>query len=479
MLEDHCAPLLQLSNHNISTYEEWSEQIGEHFNITKIAEASFGEVYRLSLREQIPQLSRNDESVFKVIPLKPPEELLPKEARKRTVALRRAEAMSSPEDVASEIKLLQRMTSVPGFTNFRDVRVLCGRPPNALIDAYKSYNTHQKAQRKDLSIFPDPAKQSSYSKDQLWAVIEMQDAGTDLERYVESGACHTVWSVWDVFWQVVLSMAKGEEEAEFEHRDLHLGNICVRDPDHSARSRKLHQQTIDPKRKFGFTQVETTIIDYTISRCILSSVLTSAQSSLLASESEIDPEIEHAVAYTDLDLPSHASLFTGDSGDEYQYDIYRYMRSTLHLSQPLANFTSLSSTWRRTSQPKSWKHFCPLTNLVWLHFVLYKLLEQVEWPSAEKQPNRKTKRHQHAVWKRANDLEHILLRVQSLLEPAVLGTDDDLLSASNLVALALTEGWLDARDVVGTTQDSELVGSASADDGLALSFEALRVDDGV
>ena len=428
--ETHCLDLLSLSSHSITPFAEWSSQLTNHFNITKIAEASFGEVYRLSLLQELPGLASRDESVFKIIALKPPTETLPTQKRQREATLKKAVAMSAPADVASEVKLLQRMSSIPGFTNFRDVRIVQGRPPPTFIQAFKAFNAIQKAKQKDLSTFPDPARKTSYADDQLWAVIEMQDAGTDLERCVENGSCSTIWTVWDVFWQVVLSLAKGEEGAEFEHRDLHLGNICVRSStefDHADVA-----TAVEAKRKLGFTSVETTLIDYTISRASMLSDWTSA-------EDGADQEVAH------IDLSKDSALFEGDSTDEYQYEIYRYMRSALFLDDALAVFEERRQEAMESG--RTWQGFHPQTNLVWLHFVLYKLLEQVEWPSATKAPAKKAKR-EHAVWKRANDLEHVLLRLQELLDPSVI-CKNDVASSRGLIGLALNEGWLDVEDVVG------------------------------
>jgi len=406
-----------------------------HFTVAKIAEASFGEVYRLSLIDPIDNFSRSDESVLKIIALKAPACTIPNDKKKRAAALKKAEAMSNPDDVANEVKLLQRMSSIPGFTNFRDVRVLQGRPAPAFAQAFKEYNAGQKAKKKDLSHFPDPAKKASYSDDQLWAVIEMQDAGSDLERYVESGQSTSVWSTWDIFWQVVLSLAKGEEGAEFEHRDLHLGNICVRQrPSPGTTQAPPAEDPIDIKRKLNFTNLETTIIDYTISRALMP---------------------DASIAYHDLS--QDPSLFEGDSTQEYQYDIYRYMRGAVFLDNAVADQTyfanRLASSSNSSSTPTSWRHYHPITNLVWLHFVLYELLEQLTWPSAGRAPPKKKSRQAHAVWKRANDLERTLLTVQDLLQPEVLGRSG-VRAASDLVGLALAEGWLDVKDVVGEGGES-------------------------
>lgn len=429
--ESHCSSLLHLSSHPLTPFSSWSTEISEHFTVTKIAEASFGEVYRLSLRIVLPDFDRSEESVFKVIALRPPESTFPK-GKKRKAALEKAEMMSAPLDVANEVKLLQRMSSIPGFTNFRDLRILQGRPPEAFIEAFHSFNVLQETKGKDLSHFPDPSKKANYAADQLWAIIEMQDAGTDLEQLVEGGNCAPIWDVWDVFWQVVLSLAKGEEGAEFEHRDLHLGNICV------SRRQDGSGMDIDVKKKLGFTGIETTIIDYTISRCCMQ---------------------DDSIAFLDLDRDS--TLFEGDSTEEYQYDIYRYMRGVMYLDAAY----SCPTEEEVKESGRNWEQFHPQTNLVWLHLVLYKLLEQMQWPSSKRAPAKKMK-EKHKVWKRACDLEYVLSRVQELLDPEAI-CENGIRSARDLVVLAIEEEWLDCMDVVGEDVED--------DEELARQFETLEV----
>lgn len=425
----HCSELLETSAHGITSFSSWSEQLSSHFQITKIAEASFSEVYRLHLKAELSDFSVHDESVFKVIPLRPPEITLPMDKRKRQAAMKRQANMSHPSAVSNEVKLLHRMSNIPGFTNFRDVRVVQGRPPKTFVEAFKDFNVQQKARMKDVSLLPDPAKKTSYANEQLWAIIEMQDAGYDLEQYIESGQCTSIWKIWDIFWQVTVTLAKGEEGAEFEHRDLHLGNICVRE-----KSEELLDW--DPKRKLNFENLETTVIDYTISRARLS---------------------DDSVAYHDLAADN--SLFEADGTVEYQYDIYRYMRGAVMMEDPYAEADG--SREALPSKNRSWQQYHPVTNLIWQHFALFKLLEQVSWPSATKAPPRRQK-EEHAKWKRANDLEHILRRVRQLLDPARL-CRDELRSASDLIALALRECWLDYENIVDTSQ----LGSTSLADDLS------------
>ena len=155
-------------------------------------------------------------------------------------------------------------------------------------------------------------------------------------------------------------------------------------------------------------------------------------------------------------------LFEGDSSEEYQYDIYRYMRGALFLDNPYADF----SMPPEPHSERSWQQYHPITNVIWLHFILYKLLEQVEWPSATKAPPKRAK-SEHVRWKRENDLEYILLRVQDLLDPGVV-CQSELRSASDLVGLALRECWLDVEDVVGAGAD---------DSGLVAQLEGLDIEE--
>jgi serine/threonine-protein kinase haspin len=500
---EHCASLLELTAYPVSSFSEWANDLNEDFSLVKIAEASFGEVYRLSLQPEAAEdtdlaLSRNDESVLKVIALTQPAETLPKSKRDRERALKQAENMSKPNDVASELKLLQRLSDIPGFTNFRDLRVLRGRPPAPFATAFTAFNEAQRAAKKELSIFPDPAKKASYSKDQLWAVIEMQDAGTDLEKLVAQGISSNIWVVWDVFWQVVLALAKGEEEAEFEHRDLHLGNICVRTPE------VVDEAKIDISKSLGFTSFEATLIDYTVSRASM------IPASMVSEATETKDD---SVAYIDLANDPH--LFYGDSAEEYQYDIYRYMRGSIYYSSPYASFPNdgTSATSHESEAPqvegecededqepqlptapsaeematieretgRSWRQFHPQTNLCWLHYVLFMMLEQMHWPSSMKAPSKKSKPEAHARWKRARELENALLRVQESLDPGWLGEEGSLIRSGEIVAWAVEEGWLRVEDVVGDNGDFEEFGDEievvqeAEEDDLARQLEGLAL----
>ncbi|KAI4714032.1 hypothetical protein J4E89_001482 [Alternaria sp. Ai002NY15] len=522
----YASPLLALSDRKkLLGFQEWSDELEPHFQVTKIAEASFSEVYRLSAIS--PANGLKEESVLKLVALKtPPAVPLPSQLHTRAVRDREAQLekemeqreqddayKSQVDDVASEVKLLQNLTHIPGFTVFRDLTIVQGRPSASFNDAWKEWNKARPRGKK--SEFPDPSKKTSYDEYQLWAVVEMQDAGTDVEKIMETGGMSSIWEAWDVFWGVAISVGKAEEACQFEHRDLHLGNICVR----SSRSGGdvLQPSIKDPlRRKLRFTGLDTTVIDYTLSRAdILASLSRSRRTSVMShvSSSTAASASEEMVDVAYLDLNKDPALFEGDASEEYQYEIYRYMRGAALFDNPLqyepldipqeehveeeeleqAPVTPRRSPRKNThirfdsgddepqmprrsprkhseetvldvtpipteeeSEEDVWRGFHPKTNLVWMHFLLHKLLNHLAAVSSA--PHHVSSRpvlskhgevDKKKVEKKAMRLYKVLQNVSELLCPVALGREESLGSVKELVVLALEERWVRVEDVAG------------------------------
>ncbi|KAJ4383468.1 hypothetical protein N0V86_001517 [Didymella sp. IMI 355093] len=495
----HVSTLLPYSDaRRITTFEQWSSELEPLFEITKIAEASFSEVYRLSAISATTGL--REESVLKVVALKTPAgEPLPCQKSERAVRdmdKQIAKEMEEREeknwykshvaDVLSEVKLLQNLNYIPGFTNFRDLTVLQGRPSSAFCNAWKAWNKERPRGKK--SYFADPSKKTSYEDTQLWAVVEMQDAGIDCEKLMEAEGLGTIWEIWDVFWGVCLSVAKAEEACQFEHRDLHMGNICVR----SSRCSRNHvmQPTVkDPlRRKFRFTGLETTVIDYTLSRAdiVAHDRTASSPSSLSIASTSSSPFTGTEVAYLDLNVDP--ALFEGDASEEYQYEIYRYMRGAALYNNPLQNepspepeppatprrsprknthirFGEIPETPQKPSPSSQdtnvWRRFHPKTNLVWTHFLLHKLLNHLKGYEPEQLSGQDIMVNVELgkdagipaaalrVKAKAVELHARLQRVSELLCPVALGQEGSLGSVKELVLLAVEERWLRVKDVSG------------------------------
>ncbi|KAF2821905.1 hypothetical protein CC86DRAFT_373652 [Ophiobolus disseminans] len=485
----YASPLLSMTDTNkIKAFDQWSTELEGVFDVTKIAEASFSEVYRLSTTSLSG--TSNQESVLKLVALKtPPDIPLLCQSHTRTVrdregqiAKERAEReekdqwKSEVDDVVSEVKLLHNLAHIPGFTNFRDLTILQGRPTPFFAKAWKAWNKSRTRGKK--SEFPDPSKKTSYEETQLWAVIEMQDAGTDCEKLMENGGLSSIWEVWDVFWGVCLSVAKAEETCKFEHRDLHMGNICVR-------SSRLNSDVLDTTikdpthRKFRFTGLETTVIDYTLSRADILASPSRRSSSSSAGTVTSSSSISDSANVAYLDLDKDPALFTGDASEEYQYEIYRYMRGAALYNNPLQSSPPDPTSEPRRSPRKNthirfdsqessqkpvlvggsaWSQFHPKTNLVWAHFLLHKLLAHLD--SSANTPDQLSTKQIMAdvedkgseplkVKKKALKLHSILKKVSELLCPVALGRQESLGSVKDLVLLAIDERWLRTGDVVG------------------------------
>lgn len=121
---------------------------------------------------------------------------------------------------------------------------------------------------------------------------------------------------------MAISLAVAESQFQFEHRDLHWGNVLVAPTTESTLTYHLNGKSVEI-RTYG---IKATIIDYTLSRIVY-------KNCCLFQDLAADPEIFEA------------------EGD-YQYDIYRLMR------QKTKNY---------------WAVFEPYTNVLWLHYIIDKM----------------------------------------------------------------------------------------------------------
>lgn len=295
----------QLAARGVQKFSSWAARSEAAFDPVKIAEGSYGEVYKLRLKEDIckrnmsksrlAKLREYGEGVFKVVPLR---------AQKGPGSKK----FTTIDEIVAEVKLLKLLDPIPGFARFREVHVVQGRFPPSFQAAWDSY----KAAGKDCEN-PNPANKRAYSDQQLWAILEMDDAGVELEKFKWS----SVFQVYDIFWGVAMGLARAEEYALFEHRDLHLGNICLRStrPDGDMQLlADIDANQLEASSGFGISSLETTIIDYSLSRAELR--LTD------------DPEERVDVASTDLDSKGLFDAIGRDEAEILQRNTYRlYVRT--------------------------------------------------------------------------------------------------------------------------------------------------------
>ncbi|KAJ3182589.1 hypothetical protein HDU85_002690 [Gaertneriomyces sp. JEL0708] len=382
------------------------------------------------------------------------------------------EEQSSAHAVLQETLITKHVSRLPGFLSLCRLHICQGRWTAAMIRAWRRYaeSRHQTGDGSDRShdhagaddglksnrrrrgrggrrcqaTIPQPPTAATTGRTQLSAVLVIPYAGTDLEMFefgkrengerMERGEMEE--EVWCVLRQVVSALGNAELEGEFEHRDLHWGNVLLtrvenddqNTDDGGGKVRKgmtfvvptsnggcrlnsninsgittgavSTEKGRDDKKEQRCRRVVTlpppkvrvTLIDYTLARLsyrrtqsrntqndndTYHNTDTNSDTPPPPSQSSNGPR---SVLYTPLTDPD---LFTG-SGDP-QYDVYRAMRDlvvtspkTQKLTSTATTSTSSTSTSTSMSETEGWAGFYPRTNVLWVLYLIDKCLEKIQ-----------------------------------------------------------------------------------------------------
>lgn len=185
----------------VQKFDSWAARAGNALEVVKLAEGSYGEVYKLRLREEVcrremsksklARLRAYGDGVFKVVPL-------------RAQSGPGSKKFTSVEEIVSEVKMLKYLDPIPGFARFREIHVVQGRFPDSFQAAWDHYK-----KTKDDCMNPNPSSKRAYPDTQLWAIVEMDDAGCELEKFSWS----SIFQIYDIFWGVAMALARAEEYA--------------------------------------------------------------------------------------------------------------------------------------------------------------------------------------------------------------------------------------------------------------------------
>ncbi|OAX79753.1 HASPIN protein kinase [Emergomyces africanus] len=383
-LNNYVRPILKeatspISSRGIQRFASWARRAGDMFTVEKIAEGSYGEVYQLRLsrdiskcnlsKSRLARLKAYKDGVFKIIPLR----------AQRGVGSKK---FTTVREIVSEVQMLKLLDPIPGFARFREVHVVQGRFPDAYQQAWTRYSQTNESD----CLNPDPGKAKSYPDTQLWAILEMDNAGCELEKFPWS----STFQVYDIFWGVALALARAEQFAAFEHRDLHLGNICIKPTKNGGNimadlSRAGSGAFEGGHTGFGLSGLETTIIDYSLSRAELQPVDSLDEDGV--PEAERRDSAVTDIAWSDLDKRQIFGAIGRDEDEKLLRDTYRYMRSEVYHQD------NLLSPIQPPTKPRQWKGYNPRTNLIWLSFLLQMLLKQQK-PSGAYQPGNQQQQQQ-------------------------------------------------------------------------------------
>ncbi|CAK7266119.1 hypothetical protein SEPCBS57363_001934 [Sporothrix epigloea] len=384
----------------------WADMCPPGDRIEKIAEASYAEVYRVT--------NERGTSIIKAIRLTSP-------IRPQTKAQLRSglvdEEPHNEEDLRGELTISEWLADIPGFVVYKERYIVRGKAPKDLLETHQTF--HRRAKRQDpgrLQFYPSPSR---YLEDTRFLVIELGDAGQSLENVV----LDSIWQVWDVFLHVAIALARAEDEINFEgdllqHRDLHEGNLCVR----QVAEPRVKADTDKSSVVFGYSGLDITILDYGLSR---------------AEDLDDDDRVEPIA----LDLEKDLSLFTSTHAD--QCKVYRQMRSHLlkgdrvHLppachQKPYDNGPD--------GQPISWKNYNPYTNVLWLAYLYAYLVRNF---IGDKKALMGFRRATRELW------QHL----SPDASPSILSFP----CATDIVRFAVEAGWLTEAQLVGGYGEDSLL----------------------
>ncbi|XP_077167540.1 serine/threonine-protein kinase haspin [Paroedura picta] len=222
--------------------------------------------------------------------------------------------------ISKELSLLDEgdENRTSGFIKLHSVHCVRGAYPDHLLKAWDEYDRLRESENDRPDFFGDQ---------QLFMVLEFEFGGTDLEN-MRNRQLNSVLAAKSILHQVTASLAVAEEALQFEHRDLHWGNILLKKTTLKELSFKLGGET----RTLPTQGVLVNIIDYTFSRL----------------------EKDGLTVYCDLSTDEEVFQGRGD----YQFDIYRQMRE---------------------ENLNSWANYFPHSNILWLHYLADKLLKAVSY----------------------------------------------------------------------------------------------------
>ncbi|KAK5990170.1 Serine/threonine-protein kinase haspin-like-like protein [Cladobotryum mycophilum] len=310
----------------------WGDVCPPTDKITKIAEASYAEVYRVTNERGV--------SIIKVIRLQSPIKAQTKAQVKSGLV---DEEPHPEEDLNGELQISEWLADIPGFVIYKERYIVQGKTTKPLLETHQAF---QKKMKKEdpgrAQFYPSPSR---YLDDTRFMVVELGDAGTALEDWQLANESQ----LWDIFLLEAIALARAEELAMFEHRDLHEGNVCIK------QVRPPRERDVNADGFFGYSGLEITILDYGLSR---------------AEDLTIDDAIPVA-----FDLERDLSLFTSTHAE--QCKVYRQMRSFLLRADrkclpPEAHDTPYA---KGIDGPLDWKAFAPYTNVLWLAYLYEYIVE--------------------------------------------------------------------------------------------------------
>ncbi|KAI4879843.1 hypothetical protein NFI96_007294 [Prochilodus magdalenae] len=187
-----------------------------------------------------------------------------------------------------------------------------------------------------------------FGEDQLFVILEFEFGGSDLENM--NGKLFSMGQAKSILHQVTAALAVAEQALYFEHRDLHWGNILVKTTKEKSSTFVLNGVVYSVETR----GVHVNIIDYSLSRLEIGVFPPVAFSSHTPPTLLLSTPVLSVHVYgltVSCDIANDEELFMGQG--DYQFEIYRLMKK---------------------ENNNCWADYNPHSNVLWLHYVVDKLL---------------------------------------------------------------------------------------------------------
>jgi serine/threonine-protein kinase haspin len=379
--------------------------MGRKYNCSKLGEGSYADVFELKGKDakDADELEARGGLIIKVIPFR--------------VTKKGNDDIADLDSITREIQLFRHVDALHGFVRCRGTHIVSGLYPDVLLDAFHAFKaTHSP----EVAQNPPPPTNPI----QLYALLEMNHAGTPI------GNLHSIsaFQVFDIFWKTAISLAHAERELQFEHRDLHNANICyksrARDGAIDVPQEVVQEMVEKPDVILGLSQLEVTIIDYTLSRAKVSG------------EAEEDDVIFDKMEYFDREYTGREE---DSESDKRQLRTYAAVRElAIQAEEEAVAMAQLEG--REYQALNKYVRFIPKSNVLWLRYLLADLLARGGSGRGACLPgsSRPAKGLQLFLWTVLGQVDEYLNRTTTALLPA---------SADEFIGTAVDKGWLAAGDV--------------------------------
>ena len=437
------------SDRNILSFEKYGKTIAKACDVKKVGEGTYSSVFALTRKnsESIPRSTPPQCSdgttnagdalysttILKMMPIAPPSQP-------------DLEGQTLPHHIANELQTMQLMDSVHGFIRYRSLIVVKGTWPSNFLEAFRQFKStcRKKAENED--------PQTAYSEHQYYALIEMEDAGAELSDVIKRPSD---FQIYDIFWQTAIHLSIAEAERQFEHRDLHVSNICVK-PDITeecddggrtdATEATVSTMTESPSMVLGLSNISVTLIDYTFSRLSLPPDSNynehgTKQTNFRAFVIEGD-EYDTLLAKS---LTFKEQKRIGNSGEKFEDRMQQLTYAKVAklvdaaYEQAERDGKDYNATTKRRVAP--WEQRVPRSNVCWLGYLLTCLLARAG----------KTAKTKYVVGSNlvAKAVQDDLRRKMLGLKELLLEEDIDRMlgSAADVVNVGVQKGWLSVEEV--------------------------------